>query len=637
MDLTTVGNESTTTSADTGCRQSVQEKTYEEPTAQEGNVVHLVHELKNVEIKSDNDGESGLTGDHSISQPGVTDAGRTSHNNWSQFITFEETVVGGNFEPQKSSSSRGSWEPSCSVPSSTLPPPLQNGWQRSERACRTGLQTSVQVKISNVQPHDESIAVYDSKFDKHSQDHVASVTADENEPLDDCEVDIGDGFDSDDSQKSHEKRKKNKWLRPFFESLDNLCLEQITEQVRQWHCPACQDGPGAINWFVGLKTLMTHAKTKGTIRLRLHREFAELLEEELRRRGTSFIPSGESFGKWKGLCETTADHEIVWPPMVIVLNTMLEKDEKDKWKGMGSQELLEYFNTYKVVKARHSYGPNGHRGMSVLIFEASAMGYFEAERLHKQFLDEGRDRDSWESHPVLFSTEGQRQLYGFLAAKEDVIIFNKHSHGKTALKFDRRSYQEMVVGPMKQMSEDNQALIWLKSKIIEHEQRSKALEEALVKLSQKLRDTIEENWIVRLRTKIQHEKNKEEMAYEEIIFKDQMDKIHNVTEEKGREFEKLLQVGGRKDKLCDETSGTITNCSWRKEEIESSIATQLKSVEEFEAEREKLMLLHEENKTELKRKHSTEEIELEKKFDFHLTNLMEKYSPRIFQVISSSP
>ncbi|KAK8945579.1 hypothetical protein KSP40_PGU003185 [Platanthera guangdongensis] len=616
MNLTTVGNEFNT-SADAGGRQSVKRESYEEPTGQEGNVVRLIHEIENVEIKSNQDGERGLTGDHSISQPGVTDTGRTSHDNWSQFINLEETFVGGNFEPQKSNSSRGSWEPSCNVPSSTLPPPLQNGWLRPERACR---QTDVQVKISNVHPHDESIAVYDSEFDKLSQDRDASGHNDENRLLDDCNVDLGDEFDSDDSQKSHEKRKKNKWLRPFFESLDKLSSEQITEQVRQWHCPACQDGPGAINWFIGLHTLMAHAKTKGTIRLRLHREFAELLVEELRRRGTpSFIPSGESFGKWKGLCETSADHEIVWPPMVIVLNTMLEKDEDDKWKGMGNQELLEYFNTYEVVKARHSYGPNGHRGMSVLIFEASAMGYFEAERLHKQFSDEGRDRDSWERHPVLFSPGGQRQLYGFLASKDDVIMFNKHSHGKTALKFERRSYQEMVVSPMKQIREHNQELIWLKNKVREHEQRSKVLEEAYENVRQKLRDTIEENQILRLRTKIQQEENKEEMGHQEKFFKNQMDKIHNVTKEKEGAFEKLLQVGQRKDNLCDETSGTIIDGSWReclwmkvsallvkqrkslsrKEEIGSLVTTQAKCVEEFEAATDKRMLLREENKTEL--------------------------------------
>lgn len=62
----------------------------------------------------------------------------------------------------------------------------------------------------------------------------------------------------------------------------------------------------------------------------MHREFAELLDEELRRRGTAVIPSGEVFGKWKGLKDEEKDHEIVWPPVVVIQNTKFEQDENDK-------------------------------------------------------------------------------------------------------------------------------------------------------------------------------------------------------------------------------------------------------------------------------------------------------------------
>ncbi|XP_068463081.1 LOW QUALITY PROTEIN: protein SUPPRESSOR OF GENE SILENCING 3-like [Phaseolus vulgaris] len=150
----------------------------------------------------------------------------------------------------------------------------------------------------------------------------------------DAMEDIDDDLMSDDydsaSEKSHENRKKSKWFKVFFENLDSLSIDKINELERQWHCPACRGGPGAIDWYKGLQPLITHAKTKGSKRVKIHREFVELLDEELLRRGTAVIPAGEVFGKWKGLKDEEKDHEIVWPPMVVIQNTRLKQDENDK-------------------------------------------------------------------------------------------------------------------------------------------------------------------------------------------------------------------------------------------------------------------------------------------------------------------
>lgn len=102
---------------------------------------------------------------------------------------------------------------------------------------------------------------------------------------------------------------------------------------------------------------------------------------------------------------------------------------------MGNSELLEYFSSYAAVKARHSYGPQGHRGMSVLIFESSAGGYLEAERLHRHFSDQGTDREAWNRGRVLFLPGGKRPLYGFMAVKEDLDNFNQHCQGSFSLSF----------------------------------------------------------------------------------------------------------------------------------------------------------------------------------------------------------
>lgn len=100
---------------------------------------------------------------------------------------------------------------------------------------------------------------------------------------------------------------------------------------------------------------------------------------------------------------------------------------------MGNQELLEYFDKYEALRARHSYGPQGHRGMSVLMFESSATGYLEAERLHRELAETGLDRNAWVRRRGMFSG-GVRQLYGFLATKQDLDIFNQHSQGSLPLR-----------------------------------------------------------------------------------------------------------------------------------------------------------------------------------------------------------
>jgi hypothetical protein len=86
---------------------------------------------------------------------------------------------------------------------------------------------------------------------------------------------------------------------------------------------------------------------------------------------------------------------------------------------MGNQELLNYFGEYAATKARHAYGPAGHRGMNVLIFEGLAVGYMKADT----------GRDGWQFRKVRFLPGGKRQIYGFLGNKEDMETFNKNSQG----------------------------------------------------------------------------------------------------------------------------------------------------------------------------------------------------------------
>lgn len=70
----------------------------------------------------------------------------------------------------------------------------------------------------------------------------------------------------------------------------------------------------------------------------------------------------------------------------------------------------------------------------------------------------------------------------------------------------------MVVNQMKQMSDDNQQLIWLKNKVVKEQRSKKALEESVGMLSQQLRRVHEETKVVKLRTQKHHEQNREEVC-----------------------------------------------------------------------------------------------------------------------------
>ena len=50
-------------------------------------------------------------------------------------------------------------------------------------------------------------------------------------------------------------------------------------------------------------------------------------------------------------------------------------------------------------------------------------------------------------------------------------------------------------------------------------------------------------------------------------------------------------------------------------------------MDEFVSKRDKLMIAHEERRSELKRKHTAEEIELEKELDEEFNKLIGEYTP----------
>lgn len=110
---------------------------------------------------------------------------------------------------------------------------------------------------------------------------------------------------------------------------------------------------------------------------------------------------------------------------------------------MGNKELLDLFKKHNPVKARHAYGPQGHRGISILIFAESPTGYYNAQRLETQFMEARRGKDNWDAAgKLLFQPGGDRILYGYMATADDLETFNRHSKGTPT---EQNLYAKFVV------------------------------------------------------------------------------------------------------------------------------------------------------------------------------------------------
>ncbi|KAH1067830.1 hypothetical protein J1N35_032817 [Gossypium stocksii] len=120
-----------------------------------------------------------------------------------------------------------------------------------------------------------------------------------------------------------------------------------------------------------------------------------------------------------------------------------------------------------------------------------------------------------------------------------------------------RSYQEMVVNQIRQMSEANQELIFYNNKFAIQQRLKTALEESFGVVSEKLRKTMEENKVVRQRTKMQHEQNKEEVDFQEQFLKEQIKFIHEARDEEEEKFEKLQQQ--QREKFVKQSTPNTSN------------------------------------------------------------------------------
>ncbi|KAK9032085.1 hypothetical protein V6N11_056368 [Hibiscus sabdariffa] len=113
-----------------------------------------------------------------------------------------------------------------------------NGWtnQSNESRMRTGRGNLRPQMVNN------NNAKVEEDNDDIDDDSVGGDAFDDS----DDEL-LTDEINSDSSQKSHETRKKNRWFKKLFETLDGLRIEEINDLEKRWRCPVCQGAPGATD------------------------------------------------------------------------------------------------------------------------------------------------------------------------------------------------------------------------------------------------------------------------------------------------------------------------------------------------------------------------------------------------------
>jgi len=86
-----------------------------------------------------------------------------------------------------------------------------------------------------------------------------------------------------------------------------------------------------------------------------------------------------------------------------------------------------------------------------------------------------------------------------------MLLVHLYVLGKPHLKFEMRSYQEMVESKIKHISDDSRKLNYYKSMIVEEQSKSQICLDSFCELSEKLSLTTEENLVGRQNKEVSYD------------------------------------------------------------------------------------------------------------------------------------
>ncbi|XP_002517137.2 uncharacterized protein LOC8280922 [Ricinus communis] len=152
---------------------------------------------------------------------------------------------------------------------------------------------------------------------------------------------------------------------------------------------------------------------------------------------------------------TNQDDLVMWPPMVIIHNTVTGKGKDGRIEGLGNKAMDNKIRDlgFSGGKSKSLYGRDGHLGITLIKFSSDQFGLKEALQLAEHFEKENHGRKAWgciqplslgkddEKNPNLVkverSGEKKRILYGYLGTAADLYKVDFETRKKLTIESQR--------------------------------------------------------------------------------------------------------------------------------------------------------------------------------------------------------
>ncbi|KAF4365002.1 hypothetical protein F8388_001750 [Cannabis sativa] len=227
-------------------------------------------------------------------------------------------------------------------------------------------------------------------------------------------------------------------------------------KLSRLHCIAC--GRSSKD-FPDMHSLIMHAYNADNADLRvdhlgLHKALCVLM-------GWSYSKPPDNSKAYQFLSAEEAaanrDDLVIWPPMVIIHNTLTGKNKEGRMEGLGNKSMDSKIREFGCTggKSKSLYGREGHLGTTLIKFSSDQAGLKEANRLAQYFDQDNRGRGAWtrlqpltlgskddENNPHLMkfddrTGEKKRIFYAYLGTASDLDKIDFDTRKKIVIESQR--------------------------------------------------------------------------------------------------------------------------------------------------------------------------------------------------------